>query len=106
MSQIGRLRLEDGNSFEGKLFGALAPIAGEVVFNTGMVGYPESLTDPSYAGQILVLTYPLVGNYGVPPFCRDEAAATIWRPEASTNGFAAKISLPLRGSTPVLSRNA
>ena len=42
-------------------------VAGEVVFNTGMVGYPECLTDPSYSGQILVLTYPLVGNYGVPP---------------------------------------
>jgi carbamoyl-phosphate synthase small subunit len=47
-------------------------MAGEVVFNTGMVGYPESLTDPSYKGQILVLTYPLVGNYGVPPWDRDE----------------------------------
>ena len=56
MSQIGRLRLEDGTSFEGKAFGASVPIAGEVVFNTGMVGYPESLTDPSYAGQILVFT--------------------------------------------------
>jgi len=52
--------------FEGKAFGALEPVSGEVVFNTGMVGYPESLTDPSYKGQILVLTYPLIGNYGVP----------------------------------------
>ena len=43
-------------------------VAGEVVFNTAMTGYPESLTDPSYAGQLMVLTYPLVGNYGVPPF--------------------------------------
>ena len=51
---------------EGQPFGAPVAAAGEVVFNTGMVGYPESLTDPSYAGQILVLTYPLVGNYGVP----------------------------------------
>jgi carbamoyl-phosphate synthase small subunit len=48
-------------------------VAGEVVFNTGMVGYPESLTDPSYAGQILVLTYPHIGNYGVPPMIRDDA---------------------------------
>jgi carbamoyl-phosphate synthase small subunit len=61
------LVLEDGRVFEGEVFGAARPAAGEVVFNTGMAGYPESLTDPSYAGQILVLTYPLVGNYGVPP---------------------------------------
>lgn len=61
------LVLEDGSVFEGELFGAARPAAGEVVFNTGMAGYPESLTDPSYAGQILVLTYPLIGNYGVPP---------------------------------------
>ncbi len=47
-------------------FGAPVSISGEVVFNTGMVGYPEALTDPSYRGQILVLTYPLIGNYGVP----------------------------------------
>jgi len=69
----GRLRLEDGSVFEGVSFGAPGAIAGEVVFNTGMVGYPETLTDPSYAGQILVATYPLVGNYGVPPYGRDEA---------------------------------
>ncbi len=67
----GRLRLEDGTVLEGLAFGAQHPVAGEVVFNTGMVGYPESLTDPSYAGQILVLTYPLVGNYGVPAATRD-----------------------------------
>src|SRR6185503_10124949 len=51
---------------EGSSFGTVAPVSGEVVFNTGMTGYVETLTDPSYAGQILVLTYPLVGNYGVP----------------------------------------
>lgn len=61
-----RLILEDGKVFEGKLFGAHAAAAGEVIFNTAMTGYPESLTDPSYRGQILCLTYPLVGNYGVP----------------------------------------
>jgi carbamoyl-phosphate synthase small subunit len=61
-----RLELEDGTSIEGRSFGAETSIAGEVVFNTAMTGYPESLTDPSYKGQILVLTYPLVGNYGVP----------------------------------------
>ncbi|MEZ5071476.1 MAG: glutamine-hydrolyzing carbamoyl-phosphate synthase small subunit [Bacteroidales bacterium] len=60
------LVLEDGTSFQGKSFGAEESIAGEVVFNTAMTGYPESLTDPSYKGQILVLTYPIVGNYGVP----------------------------------------
>ena len=60
------LVLEDGEVFNGYAFGATTSIAGEVVFNTGMVGYPESLTDPSYAGEILVLTYPLMGNYGVP----------------------------------------
>lgn len=60
------LVLEDGSVFEGYSFGYPRPISGEVVFNTGMVGYPESLTDPSYRGQILVLSYPLIGNYGVP----------------------------------------
>ncbi len=60
------LVLEDGTVFKGKSFGYEKPVAGEVVFNTAMVGYPESLTDPSYAGQILALTFPLVGNYGVP----------------------------------------
>ena len=62
------LVLEDGTKFQGKSFGYDSPVAGEVVFNTAMMGYPESLTDPSYAGQLMVLTYPLVGNYGVPPF--------------------------------------
>ncbi len=62
------LLLEDGTMFHGKSFGYDSPVAGEVVFNTAMMGYPESLTDPSYAGQLMTLTYPLVGNYGVPPF--------------------------------------
>jgi carbamoyl-phosphate synthase small subunit len=62
-----RLVLDDGSVFQGRRFGFRASVSGEVVFNTGMVGYPEALTDPSYRGQILVLTYPLVGNYGVPP---------------------------------------
>jgi carbamoyl-phosphate synthase small subunit len=65
-SEEVRLVLEDGSVFPGQAFGFEAPASGEVVFNTGMVGYPEALTDPSYRGQILVLTYPLVGNYGVP----------------------------------------
>ncbi|MFZ0389667.1 MAG: carbamoyl phosphate synthase small subunit, partial [Calditrichia bacterium] len=63
----GRLILKDGKTFTGHSFGAQVSAAGEVVFNTGNVGYPESLTDPSYFGQILVLTSPLIGNYGVPP---------------------------------------
>lgn len=66
-----KLILSDGTEFEGESFGAAIDPAselgtGEVVFNTGMVGYPESLTDPSYRGQILTFTYPLIGNYGVP----------------------------------------
>src|SRR5262245_47144956 len=60
------LILQDGSRFTGRAFGSLSPAVGEVVFNTGMVGYPEALTDPSYRDQILVLTYPLIGNYGVP----------------------------------------
>jgi len=61
-----RLILEDGSEFNGYSFGYEKPVAGEIVFNTAMTGYPESLTDPSYRGQILVLTYPSIGNYGVP----------------------------------------
>jgi len=61
-----KLVLEDGTEIFGQSFGYEKPVSGEVVFSTGMVGYPESLTDPSYIGQILILTYPLVGSYGVP----------------------------------------
>ncbi|MFQ5649585.1 MAG: glutamine-hydrolyzing carbamoyl-phosphate synthase small subunit [bacterium] len=61
-----RLILEDGTTYEGEAFGSTTFAAGEVVFNTGMVGYPECFTDPSYEGQIINLTYPLIGNYGVP----------------------------------------
>lgn len=60
------LILENGIKLKGYIFGADKSVSGEVVFNTGMVGYPETLTDPSYYGQILVFTYPLIGNYGVP----------------------------------------
>lgn len=66
------LVLSDGTQFHGHSFGYDQPVAGEVVFNTAMMGYPESLTDPSYAGQLMALTYPLVGNYGVPPFSLGE----------------------------------
>ena len=63
---------QDGPVFHGKSFGARANISGEAVFTTSLVGYPESLTDPSYRGQILVFTQPLIGNYGVPSDARDE----------------------------------
>jgi carbamoyl-phosphate synthase small subunit len=65
------LVLEDGSTFVGSGFGAPKKVTGEIVFSTSMVGYPESLTDPSYKGQILTFTYPLVGNYGVPPYDKE-----------------------------------
>ena len=61
-----KLLLSDGTAYDGQGFGALRSVSGEAVFNTGMVGYPECLSDPSYYGQILILTYPMIGNYGVP----------------------------------------
>ncbi|MFA9289132.1 MAG: glutamine-hydrolyzing carbamoyl-phosphate synthase small subunit [Weeksellaceae bacterium] len=63
---LGKLILEDGTIYEGRSFGGSTGVDGEVVFSTGMVGYPETLTDPSYSGQIVVASYPLIGNYGVP----------------------------------------
>ena len=66
MKRQAKLILDDGTEFCGWTFGAAKNVSGEVVFNTAMTGYPESLTDPSYAGQMLVMTYPLIGNYGVP----------------------------------------
>jgi carbamoyl-phosphate synthase small subunit len=72
LAGMGRLVLEDGSVFEGRVCASPKAISGEVVFNTGMAGYPEALTDPSYKGQILVLTYPLIGNYGVPGGGRPE----------------------------------
>ncbi|WP_177996810.1 glutamine-hydrolyzing carbamoyl-phosphate synthase small subunit [Candidatus Nitrosotalea bavarica] len=71
-NKFGVLILEDGTVFEGMGFGYSTIVFGEAVFNTGMTGYTEALTDPSYSGQILTLTYPLVGNYGVPdPVAKD-----------------------------------
>jgi carbamoyl-phosphate synthase small subunit len=70
-----KLILKDGSEFEGLSFGSEVATSGEVVFNTGMVGYSETMTDPSYSGQILVLTYPLVGNYGVP----DDSAENLFK---------------------------
>lgn len=77
-----KLVLEDGSVFEGLSFGHEEEADGEVVFCTAMTGYTESLTDPSYAGQMLVMTYPLVGNYGVPP-CHAETATAL----VSENGL-------------------
>lgn len=65
-ARLHALELPDGTVYTGYAFGAERSTAGELVFQTGMVGYPESLTDPSYRGQILVITFPMVGNYGVP----------------------------------------
>src|ERR1700722_2554096 len=65
--------IRDGPVFHGTSFGAKSNVSGEAVFTTSLVGYPESLTDPSYRGQILVFTQPLIGNYGVPPSARDES---------------------------------
>lgn len=70
--KLARLILEDGTEFIGYSFGSKKAVSGEVVFNTGMVGYPETMTDPSYRGQILTLTYPLIGNYGVPGYDEDD----------------------------------
>src|SRR3989338_4260309 len=75
-----KLILKDGTVFEGRSFGANVSAAGEVVFNTGMVGYVESLSDPSYAGQILVLSYPLVGNYGVPSYAKASEGRPLKQP--------------------------
>jgi carbamoyl-phosphate synthase small subunit len=77
----GELILEDGKRIEGVSFGAETSIAGEVVFNTGMVGYPEMLTDPSYKGQILVMTFPLVGNYGVPRNKEEHGVSSVFESE-------------------------
>lgn len=73
-----KLVLKDGSEFEGVSFGAKKSVCGEVVFNTGMVGYNESLTDPSYCGQILCFTYPLIGNYGVPEFKKENGLETFF----------------------------
>ena len=66
------LRLADGTAYRGRSFGYEQSVSGEMVFCTAMTGYPETLTDPSYRGQILVPTYPMIGNYGVPGDEKDE----------------------------------
>src|SRR3989338_684963 len=71
LKKNAKLVLEDGSVFYGMSFASEKSVSGEVVFSTGMVGYPESLTDPSFKGQILCMTYPLVGNYGIPSDSKD-----------------------------------
>ena len=78
MKREARLILDNGTVFSGWSFGADVNTVGEVVFNTAMMGYPESLTDPSYAGQILVTTFPLIGNYGVPSTGIGRRAALVY----------------------------
>ncbi len=77
------LALADGRVFDGKSFGASGEISGEVVFNTSMTGYQEILTDPSYRGEIVTMTYPLIGNYGI-----NLEDVESWRPHLS--GFIVK----------------
>ena len=89
------LELEDGSRYQGRSFGGEAVVAGEVVFNTAMAGYVESLTDPSYRGQILALTYPLVGNYGVPG--PEQPAASMDRSSPAISRRAAWWCSPIRG---------
>ena len=72
------LVLDDGTRWQGTPFGAEESVSGEVVFNTAMVGYPEALTDPSYRGQMLVLTFPLIGNYGVPSDQKDDLGLSLY----------------------------
>lgn len=74
----GYLVLEDGRFFEGRVFGARREVLGEVVFATGMTGYQESLTDPSYCGQILVASYPLIGNYGIDSKSSQSDRVQVW----------------------------
>lgn len=77
-----KLVLENGLEFQGYSFGYEQPAEGEVVFNTAMVGYPESLTDPSYSGQILCITYPIIGNYGVPAESLEKGISKVFESEA------------------------
>ena len=82
------LALEDGSVFHGVGFGAKASACGEVCFNTSMTGYQEVLTDPSYKGQIVTMTYPLIGNYGV-----NAVDVESWRPHVS--GFVVREVSPI-----------
>ena len=109
MSFPATLALEDGRCFRGRGFGARAEAAGEVVFNTGLTGYQEIFTDPSYSGQIVVLTYPHIGNYGTNPEDSESGrpyieglvareftpVASNWRSSQSANEFLASRGIPV-----------
>jgi carbamoyl-phosphate synthase small subunit len=104
-----RLVLEDGFILEGELFGAERDSLGEVVFNTSMTGYQEILTDPSYAGQIVVMTYPHIGNYGITGLDAEAEHPHVegfvvrdftelpsnWRSEESLNDYLTRHSVPV-----------
>lgn len=108
MQAQARLLLEDGTLFTGKAFGADAEMTGEVVFNTGITGYQEVLSDPSYCGQIVTMTYPLIGNYGIArddfesirPFVngfvvrRHEPVPSNWRAEYSVDSLLKEYGIP------------
>ncbi|WP_054958446.1 carbamoyl phosphate synthase small subunit [Paenibacillus dakarensis] len=108
MQAQARLLLEDGTLFSGKAFGADAEMTGEVVFNTGITGYQEVLSDPSYCGQIVTMTYPLIGNYGITrddfesirPFVngfvvrRHEPVPSNWRAEYSVDTLLKEYGIP------------
>src|SRR5216117_1232879 len=85
---VAKLALEDGTVFTGRAFGHRGTTEGEVVFNTSMTGYQEILTDPSYKGQIVAMTYPLIGNYGV-----NRQDVESWRPHVS--GFVIRELSPM-----------
>src|SRR5215813_6959887 len=87
-TRVAKLALEDGTVFTGRGFGATGTTDGEVVFNTSMTGYQEILTDPSYKGQIVTMTYPLIGNYGV-----NEEDVESWKPHVA--GFAIRELSPV-----------
>ena len=91
MQQIAKLALEDGTVYTGRSFGAAGEVDGEVCFNTSMTGYQEILTDPSYRGQIVTMTYPLIGNYGV----NDEDVES---PRPHLSGYVVRESSRLRSN--------
>jgi carbamoyl-phosphate synthase small subunit len=90
-----KLALEDGTVYTGRAFGARGEVDGEVVFNTSMTGYQEILTDPSYHGQIVAMTYPQIGNYGVSP--EDAESGRPW-----VRGFELRATSGRRGRFPII----
>ena len=100
MAKTAQLILGDGTVWEGEAFGADASVSGEAVFQTGMVGYTEALTDPSYSKQILVLTYPLIGNYGVPGEDKDELGILKYFESNKVHVAALVVLLPCRCTRP------